>query len=142
MKIEKRQINAYCGPAQWEVSAGKLCISRACFDNYEDGEDIAIIEELEVPDKGIIIVSRHQGAIEFIHSVMTGIEDIPIIAEASENDVAGKIVVGNIPLHLAARAAMVIAIEFSGAAPRGAEYTLQDMIHAGAHLHAYEVNGL
>jgi len=33
----------------------------------------------------------------------------------------------------------VVAVEFSGAPPRGAEYTAADMVAAGARLEAYVV---
>ena len=59
---------------------------------------------------------------------------IPVLASAAANDVRGKIVYGNLPLHLATIAAQVVAIEFAGNPPRGAEYTLSDMAAAGARL--------
>lgn len=52
---------------------------------------------------------------------------------------AVHVVVGNVPLHLAAVATAVIAIEFDGPAPRGAEYTADDMERAGARLAYYRV---
>lgn len=64
---------------------------------------------------------------------------IPVLASATADDVRGKVVYGNLPLHLAALAAEVVAIEFSGIPPRGAEYTLVDMDAAGARLAAYTV---
>lgn len=64
---------------------------------------------------------------------------IPILASATEEDVRDKVVYGNLPLHLAAAAQVVFAIEFEGDPPRGAEYTLEDMRRAGAVLRCYQV---
>jgi len=84
-----------------------------------------------------IIISRHPAAIEFIREMIgTG---TPILASASIDDVRGKVVYGNIPLHLAAAAKMVVAVEFEGTPPRGAEYSLEDMKAAGARLVRYVV---
>ncbi len=62
-----------------------------------------------------------------------------IRAEVKADDVRGKHVVGNLPLHLAALCASVTAIEFDGPPPRGAEYTAEDMKQAGARLRRYVV---
>lgn len=67
------------------------------------------------------------------------IKSIPIYSQVTEEQVAGKVVVGNLPLNLAAKCKKVYAIEFSGPPPRGQEYTLQDMVSCGAKLTAYKV---
>lgn len=67
---------------------------------------------------------------------------VPVVAEVTPDDVRGKRVVGNLPLHLAALCASVTAIEFAGAAPRGQEYTAEDMTRAGARLTAYTVKAV
>ena len=110
-----------------------------------------------------IIVSRHKGAVEFLASQMGGRiegdavavytsldgdaliahrEEIPVLAQASPEDVRGKVVYGNVPLSLAAEAEVVVAIEFDGQPPRGGEYTITDMREAGAHLSRYAVLAL
>lgn len=85
-----------------------------------------------------IIVSRHPAALDFLASLLD-ISRIPILTQAGPGDVRGKIVYGNLPLHLAALAAEVWAIEFDGAPPRGQEYSLADMVAAGARLVPYVV---
>ena len=65
--------------------------------------------------------------------------EVEVIATATPDDVRGKKVYGNLPLHLAALAEKVVAIEFDGAPPRGAEYSLADMEAAGARLSVYTV---
>lgn len=86
-----------------------------------------------------VIVSRHAAAVEFIKSVVALPEDVRVVASATERDVAGRVVYGNIPLSLAACARIVWAVEFEGPPPRGQEYTAQDMRDCGAVLRAYRV---
>lgn len=62
-----------------------------------------------------------------------------VTVDATAEDVRGKLVVGNVPLALASLAHEVWAVEFSGKAPRGAEYTADDMEAAGARLVRYTV---
>lgn len=89
-----------------------------------------------------VIVSRHPAAIEFIRAERPEFAGAPVLESASASDVAGKVVAGNLPLHLAAWARKVLAVEFTGQAPRGAEYTLADMRAAGARLRAYRVEAV
>lgn len=86
-----------------------------------------------------VIVSRHAAAVEFIRQEAGLEETVPVIEQATAEDVRGAVVYGNLPLHLAALAHTVIAVEFEGAPPRGTEYTVVDMHAAGARLRAYKV---
>lgn len=87
-----------------------------------------------------VIISRHPAAIEFIRRNDARFMTAPVITgNATPDDVRGKVVAGNIPLSLAALANEVVAVEFSGAPPRGAEYTAADMEAAGARLECYVV---
>lgn len=107
----------------------------------------------------IVIVSRHKSAISWIASHLDWCESNGVVhakrrdkfgywerkpitvieGNATGNDCTDAIVVGNIPLKLAAVAREVFAIEFDGAPPRGVEYTSQDMAAAGARLVGYRV---
>jgi hypothetical protein len=86
-----------------------------------------------------VIVSRHPAAIEFIRDAVALPTDTPVIESATADDVRGRVVYGNLPLHLAAHAAQVVAVEFSGAPPRGQEYDVAAMRAAGARLARYAV---
>jgi hypothetical protein len=112
-----------------------------------------------------IVVSRHPATVQFIAGCMRddcvdsevvpgGIhlfgradtaysgEDygfVPVIFAAYPDDVMGKVVYGNLPLHLASLTSLVRAVEFEGAPPRGQEYSLEDMMRAGARLVDYVV---
>lgn len=89
--------------------------------------------------KDLLIVSRHPAAIEFIRAECPDFADAPVLASATTEDVKDKIVAGNLPLSLASAASAVIAVEFSGAPPRGQEYSAEDMRAAGARLALYVV---
>jgi hypothetical protein len=89
-----------------------------------------------------VIVTQHPAAVEFIRREMPEFVGAPVLKSAAPNDVRGCIVAGNLPLNLAALAAEVIAIGFSGPPPRGREYTLSDMDAAGAYLARYRVEAL
>ena len=86
-----------------------------------------------------IIVSRHPAAIAFIRENAPEFADAPVIQTATPENVRGHIVAGNIPLHLAALATEVLAVEFNGTPPRGQEYGVNDMYEAGARLARYVV---
>lgn len=86
-----------------------------------------------------IIISRHPAAVQFVREELPQFADAPVLATASEEDVKGKVVAGNIPLYLACLAEQVVAIEFSGPPPRGQEYSIEDMRAAGADLRGYHV---
>jgi len=89
-----------------------------------------------------VIVSRHPATIEYLRDERAYLADAPVIESASAADVAGKIVYGNLPLHLAALTHSVCAVEFYNTAPRGLEYTLEDMRRAGAHITQYRVSAI
>ena len=90
----------------------------------------------------LIVVSRHPAAIQFIKEELRSrgfdAELVPVIAQATPEDVVGKHVIGNLPMQLASHALCVTAIEFE-IPPRGLEYTLGDMRLAGARLTTYVV---
>ncbi len=89
-----------------------------------------------------LIVSRHPAAIEFIRRTLLEFAKAPVMAEVTAQDVRGKSVAGNIPLHLAVAAHDVWAVEFEGTPPRGAEYGLKEMEAAGARIARYAVTAL
>lgn len=90
-----------------------------------------------------LIISRHPAAIDFIRANDERFADAPVITgNATPEDVIGKVVAGNLPLSLARFAEEVVAVEFDGTPPRGAEYSLTDMVAAGARLARYRVQFL
>ena len=87
-----------------------------------------------------IIVSRHPATVAYLRDELgPDWSSVPAIASATADDVRGVIVAGNLPLHLAALAASVIAVEFDGDPPRGAEYGRTEMEAAGVRLSRYVV---
>lgn len=93
------------------------------------------------PEKKII-VTRHMAAAYFIREELPEFNHAPVLASATADDVRGAVVAGNLPFHLAALAREVIAVEFDGPPPRGAEYGLAEMRAAGARLARYRVERL
>jgi len=95
--------------------------------------------ENQIPDcESLLIVSRHPATIEFIQE-RAHLGGVIVLESATAEDVRGRIIYGNLPLHLAALAAEVVAVEFTGPPPRGREYSLADMEAAGAKLRRYRV---
>jgi len=87
-----------------------------------------------------VIVSRHPAAIEFIRNELPQFSDAPVLASATADDVRGADVAGNLPLDLAAEARVVRAIVYpEGRAPRGAEYTVEQIYECGAAIKSFYV---
>jgi len=89
--------------------------------------------------ESVVIVTRHAGAVEWLR-LRHGITG-RVITHAEATDVADKIVIGVLPLHLAALAARVISIDLPGLRPdqRGKDLTPDEMDEAGATLEIYHV---
>ncbi|MGB9848886.1 MAG: CRISPR-associated protein Csx16 [Moorellaceae bacterium] len=120
------------------VSDGEVEILRA--ETARQACDLA--GEYRNTAPGRVIVTRHPAAAEFIRSAAPEFADAPVLQVATEEDVRGKVVAGNLPLHLAALAEEIWAVEFTGEPPRGQEYSLEDMERAGAVLRRYRVQAL
>jgi putative CRISPR-associated protein (TIGR02620 family) len=85
-----------------------------------------------------VIVTRHKGAVEWLASL--GIKG-PVLDHATRKDVAGKIVIGNIPLHLAEVAKEVWAISLPDLPKhlRGRDISADEMNQYGAYIRRYRV---
>lgn len=87
-----------------------------------------------------VIISRHQATISWIQQQMPETVGATIITgNATPDDVRNKVVVGNVPMALAALATKVVAVEFDGQPPRGTEYGAKELAEAGARLTGYVV---
>lgn len=86
----------------------------------------------------IVIVTRHAGAVEWLRR--RGIRG-RVIPHATAEDVKGRVVIGALPLHLAAEAAVVGAIDLPALRPdqRGADLSAEEMDAAGAAISWYEI---
>lgn len=85
-----------------------------------------------------VIISRHPGAIEWLRrQKITGV----VIEQATAEDVRGKVVIGNSPLHLAAEAHQIGSIDLPGLTreQRGRDLTPEEMDAAGACIRWYIV---
>jgi CRISPR-associated protein Csx16 len=86
-----------------------------------------------------IIVTRHAGAVEWLRS--QGITGDVLTHVADATQIAGKRVVGALPLHLAVHAAAVGSISMPALRPeqRGRDLTPAEMDAAGAVIQWYVV---
>jgi CRISPR-associated protein Csx16 len=89
-----------------------------------------------------VIVTRHQGLLRWLEAhhpeLMAGAEVLPHITAAEQ--IRGKVVVGNIPMALAAEAALVMAPTYEVPAElRGQELTAEQLEQLGCHLEAFQV---
>ncbi len=89
---------------------------------------------------GRVIITRHQGLVEWLR--LRGIEG-EVIAHATEDDIIGKDVIGNLPLHLASAALSVTVVDMPNLSPelRGQDLSPEQMDEAGATLRRYVVVG-
>lgn len=105
-------------------------------------EDAPVLGHLEFScghSENVPVHDLDAEVVEHCRACGAGIATKVLPANATEQDVLGKIVAGNLPLNLAALTAEVWAVEFTGQPPRGAEYGLAEMEAAGACLRAYRV---
>ena len=86
-----------------------------------------------------LIVSRHAGAIQWLRETFPQLVHAEVLEQVTPAQVEGRVVVGNLPLYLAARCGEYYALEFTGSPPRGTEYGPDEMRAAGAHLARYIV---
>lgn len=86
-----------------------------------------------------VIVARHAGLVEWLR--LRGIEGEVISHVTDVAQVAGKNVVGVLPLNLAAEAITITSVDLPGltAEQRGKELTVEEMDAAGANLQSYTV---
>lgn len=120
-------INCLSEPVHWADRAGMA-------------QD-AIADAISREGREIVIVSRHAGAVAWLaQQGITG----PVIAQAAADDVRGKVVVGNLPLHLVAEAHQVgwIDMPYLSPADRGRDLTPAEMEAAGAAVRWYIVEAI
>ena len=86
-----------------------------------------------------VIVSRHSGAVEWLRS--QGITGDVLTHVGNVAQIAGKRVVGALPLHLAVHAAAVGSIDMPALRPeqRGQDLTPAEMEAAGAAIQWYVI---
>lgn len=100
-----------------------------------------ILDWLERPVE-TVIVTRHAGAVEWLAA--QGITGTVISHVTEPAQVAGKAVIGALPLHLAASTARIGSIDMPNlaAADRGRDLTPEEMDAAGAAIRWYVVEAI
>mgnify|MGYP000955834578 CR=1 FL=1 len=91
---------------------------------------------------GFLIVTRHSGAVEWLHR--KGITGEVVSHISPSESLEGKIVIGNIPLWVAAQADEVWAIEIPNLPSelRGVDISAEQMEELGAKISKYYVQKL
>jgi len=86
-----------------------------------------------------VCVLRHVGTLEWLAEEVEAFNKLPVITgNATPADVAGKRVLGVLPLHLAALAASVTEVVIDPP-PRGAELTMQEVAARGPFFRTFQV---
>ena len=89
-----------------------------------------------------IIASRHEATISYLQQWFADKNiDTVVKTSVSKEDVAGKVVAGNLPAHLAKLCKIYIAVDLPTGCPRGEELEAE-YITANAKLEAYDVSFL
>lgn len=87
-----------------------------------------------------IVITRHAALVQFLKE--TGIvgDNVTVIAQATEADVAGKHVIGVLPLHLAALAAKVTTLNLNTPSElRGVELSVEQLREFSSGVTTYVV---
>lgn len=84
-----------------------------------------------------VIVTRHTALVDFLRE--KGISGV-VVSHATAKDVAGKIVYGVLPLHLASLCEKVVSVDLNiPSDKRGIELTLDDVRAYYTGMHTYVV---
>ena len=90
-----------------------------------------------------IIVSRHAPTVEYLHERGIAPAGCRVVSHATANDVQGKHVIGNLPLHLAALCARVTTVPLPrpprDQAGRMEELTLEEVRTGAGEPVSYQV---
>ena len=91
-----------------------------------------------------VIVTRHQALVEYLRRKNAVAVDVEVIAHiTSPEQVAGKVVAGVLPLHLAAAAEAIVNVQLNLPPDlRGVELTLEQVEQYAAGIQAYRVEEL
>ena len=123
-----QQVGGYCG--------GSAHPSCGCFLN---GFAVSLEEEMAAKKNRPLIVSRHQGLVDWLKC--EGIEGEVVSHVSDPSILEGRRVFGVLPLFLAVHAASVTEVAMPSLRPeqRGKDLTIEEMDEAGAHLLTYVV---
>jgi putative CRISPR-associated protein (TIGR02620 family) len=88
-----------------------------------------------------VVITRHQGAVEWLKRNGHVSDDVYVVAHATEFDVRGNEVYGVVPMNLALLAKVVHNIDMPAMpiSARGQELTADQMDLYGAHINSYVV---
>lgn len=88
-----------------------------------------------------LVVTRHPALVQYLQETGMIDENTPMLEHATKEDVAGKHVIGVLPLELAAEAECVTTINLNMTKEhRGRELTLEDMKEIAGEIATYKVS--
>lgn len=87
-----------------------------------------------------LIITRHPGLLEFLLQEGVLVGSVPVLAHAKAEDLRGKVVIGVLPLHLAAEADLVIEAQLDLTPEmRGKELSADEVRRVFRGFRAYRV---
>lgn len=88
-----------------------------------------------------IVVTRHPALVQYLKEIGIIDENTPVLEHATKEDVAGKHVIGVLPLELASEAKYVTTINLNMTKEhRSRELTLEDMKEIAGEITTYKVS--
>ena len=88
--------------------------------------------------RDVIIVSRHDATVRLLRKRFPRLGEVPVYTHVSTDTIDGKIVIGNLPLHLAARANVVYNVSIDVPPDlRGKELSEEDLERCNVRLEPY-----
>lgn len=96
---------------------------------------------MNIQENGTIVITRHPGLVQYLREEGIVHGDVQVQAHASAEDVAGKHVIGVLPIHLAALADRVTVVELGHlpAELRGQELTAEQVRQYTSGVNTYQV---
>ena len=98
---------------------------------------------IEIEPRKVVVVTRHKGMLDYLikHNVVPKNMEVVVKTHIDDpRDIINHIVIGNIPLHLAAKAFQVWTVDMDiPPEKRGCELTLEEMEAFGALVNRYVV---
>ncbi|MCA1997364.1 MAG: hypothetical protein LDL56_09070 [Armatimonadetes bacterium] len=87
-----------------------------------------------------LIVTRHQGLVDLAKRMGLATDGCPVLAHATADDVRGKVVLGVLPLHLAAEAQAVVSVDLDLPQHlRGSDLAAEEMLPCVRGVSVYRV---
>lgn len=105
---------------------------------FEEKMSKEVIEYYKEHPEKVILVSRHLSTVKVVKSYFPGIVHYQSVTADQLKDVT--VVIGNLPMMLAAEVPIILAAEFISFPPRGKELSEEELEEYGLRFQAYHVS--